>query len=149
MCLTEEGLEKIQEYQTEKSDGRPSAICVSEELLKERVSLIGDGFVFVRVVIDRESGTLFQDPVVESRGWVEPEDRETWTKEVSKAVVSAVQTSLEGGEKFESDKSSSAWATGQLVSERTGRRPSDSSSRRALNPKDPILSLLSGNFSLL
>ena len=98
--------------------------CVSEELLKERVSLIGDGFVFVRVVIDRESGTLFQDPVVESRGWVEPEDRETWTKEVSKAVVSAVQTSLAGGERDLSQISRQVRrATGQLVSERTGRRP--------------------------
>jgi len=124
VCLTEEGLEKIQRVSDRKVMVDHQGECVSEELLKERVSLIGDGFVFVRVVIDRESGTLFQDPVVESRGWVEPEDRETWTKEVSKAVVSAVQTSLDGGERDLSQISRQVRrATGQLVSERTGRRP--------------------------
>ena len=124
VCLTEEGLEKIQRVSDRKVMVDHQGECVSEELLKERVSLIGDGFVFVRVVIDRESGTLFQDPVVESRGWVEPEDRETWTKEVSKAVVSAVQTSLAGGERDLSQISRQVRrATGQLVSERTGRRP--------------------------
>jgi len=124
VCLTEEGLEKIQRVSDRKVMVDHQGECVSEELLKERVSLIGDGFVFVRVVIDRESGTLFQDPVVESRGWVEPEDRETWAKEVSKAVVSAVQTSLEGGERDLSQISRQVRrATGQLVSERTGRRP--------------------------
>lgn len=124
VCLTEEGLEKIQRVSDRKVMVDHQGECVSEELLKERVSLIGDGFVFVRVVIDRESGTLFQDPVVESRGWVEPEDRETWTKEVSKAVVSAVQASLDGGERDLSQISRQVRrATGQLVSERTGRRP--------------------------
>ena len=122
--LTEEGLEKTQKVSDPKVMVDHQGECVSEELLKERVSLIGDGFVFVRVVIDRESGTLFQDPVVESRGWVEPEDRETWTKEVSKAVVSAVQASLDGGERDLSQISRQVRrATGQLVSERTGRRP--------------------------
>lgn len=124
VCLTEEGLEKIQRVSDRKVMVDHQGECVSEELLKERVSLIGDGFVFVRVVIDRESGTLFQDPVVESRGWVEPEDRETWTKEISKAVVSAVQASLEDGERDLSQISRQVRrATGQLVSERTGRRP--------------------------
>ena len=124
VCLTEEGLEKIQRVSDRKVMVDHQGECVSEELLKERVSLIGDGFVFVRVVIDRESGTLFQDPVVESRGWVEPEDRETWTKEVSKAVVSAVQASLDDGERDLSQISRQVRrATGQLVSERTGRRP--------------------------
>ena len=124
VCLTEEGLEKIQRVSDRKVMVDHQGECVSEELLKERVSLIGDGFVFVRVVIDRESGTLFQDPVVESRGWVEPEDRETWAKEVSKAVVSAVQASLEDGERDLSQISRQVRrATGQLVSERTGRRP--------------------------
>ena len=51
VCLTEEGLEKIQRVSDRKVMVDHQGECVSEELLKERVSLIGDGFVFVRVVV--------------------------------------------------------------------------------------------------
>ena len=50
--------------------------------------------------------------------------KKTWTKEVSKAVVLAVQTALDDGERDSSQISRQVRrATGQLVSERTGRRP--------------------------
>ena len=52
--------------------GRP----VSDDLLEERRAMSGEGFVFVRVLVDARKGRLVEPPVVESRGWVEPDDRE-------------------------------------------------------------------------
>tara|TARA_E500000331_G_scaffold358054_1_gene422444 strand:- start:1025 stop:2680 length:1656 start_codon:yes stop_codon:yes gene_type:complete len=124
VLLTDHGLEKI-----ERVSGREIMIDeqgspVSEELLQERQNLSGEGFVLIRVVIDKEIGILLEEPLVESRGWVDPSQREEWANEVSQTVASAVEGLLAEGERDLNQISrQTRRATGQLVSERTGRRP--------------------------
>lgn len=97
---------------------------VSEELLQERQNLSGEGFVLIRVIIDKETGILLEEPLVESRGWVDPSQREEWAKEVSQTVTNAVEGLLAEGERdLDQISRQTRRATGQLVSERTGRRP--------------------------
>jgi len=124
ILLTDNGLEKI-----ERVSGREIMIDeqgspVSEELLQERQNLSGEGFVLIRVVIDKETGVLLEEPLVESRGWVDPSQREEWANEVSQTVASAVEGLLAEGERDLNQISrQTRRATGQLVSERTRRRP--------------------------
>ena len=124
VLLTDSGLKKI-----ERVSGREIMIDehgarVSEELLHERQKLSGEGFILIRVVIDKEAGVLLEEPLVESRGWVEPSSREEWMTEVSQSVANAVRGVLAEGERDLNQISRQARrATGQLVSERTGRRP--------------------------
>ena len=124
ILLTDYGLEKV-----ERVSGREIMIDeqgspVSEELLQERQNLSGEGFVLIRVVIDKEIGILLEEPLVESRGWVDLSQREEWANEISQTVANAVEVLLAEGERDPHQISRrTRRATGQLVSERTGRRP--------------------------
>tara|TARA_B110000014_G_scaffold14070_1_gene9438 strand:- start:5164 stop:6819 length:1656 start_codon:yes stop_codon:yes gene_type:complete len=124
ILLTDYGLEKV-----ERVSGREIMIDeqgspVSEELLQERQNLSGEGFVLIRVVIDKETGVLLEEPLVESRGWVDLSQREEWANEISQTVANAVEVLLAEGERDPHQISRrTRRATGQLVSERTGRRP--------------------------
>jgi len=100
--------------------GRP----VSEDLLDERRAMSGEGFVFVRVVVDGRKGRLDGRPVVESRGWVEPDERGDWHAEVADEVSGALEGPLSDGERGEAELARvTRRATGRLVARRTGRRP--------------------------
>jgi len=100
--------------------GRP----VSEDLLDERRAVSGEGFVLVRVVVDGRKGRLDGRPVVESRGWVEPGERDDWHAEVADEVAGALEGPVSDGERGEAELARLARrATGRLVSRRTGRRP--------------------------
>lgn len=124
IILTDYGLEKA-----ERISGREIMIdeqgsTVSEELLQERQNLSGEGFVLIRVVIDKEIGILLEEPLVESRGWVDLSQREEWANEISQTVANAVEVLLAEGERdLHQISRRTRRATGQLVSERTGRRP--------------------------
>ena len=124
ILLTDYGLEKV-----ERVSGREVLIDeqgspVGEELLQERQNLSGEGFILIRLVVDKEIGILLEEPLVESRGWVDPSQREEWANEISQTVANAVEVLLAEGERDPHQISRrTRRATGQLVSERTGRRP--------------------------
>ena len=100
--------------------GRP----VSEDLLEERRAVSGEGFVFVRVVVNGRKGRLDGRPVVASRGWVEPDERDAWHAEVADEVAEVLEGPLSDGERGEDELARlTRRATGRLVSRRTGRRP--------------------------
>jgi len=124
VLLTDSGLKKIERVSGKEIMIDEQGSRVSEELLQERQKLSGEGFILIRVIVDEEAGVLLEEPVVESRGWVEPSNREEWMTEVSQSVTNAVEAVLAKGERDLSKISRQARrATGQLVSERTGRRP--------------------------
>ena len=124
ILLTDNGLEKIERVSGREIMIDEQGAPVSEELLQERQNLSGEGFVLIRVVIDKETGILLEEPLVESRGWVDPSQREEWVNEVSQTVASALEGLLAEGERDLNQISrQTRRATGQFVSERTGRRP--------------------------
>ena len=84
----------------------------------------GEGFVFVRVVVDKRGGCLDGRPIVESRGWMEPDERDAWHVEVADEVAQALAGVVADGECSEAELARlTRRATGRLVSRRTGRRP--------------------------
>ena len=100
--------------------GRP----VSDDLVEERRGLSGEGFVVVRVVVDGRKGRLAEPPFVETRGWVDPSERDEWCTAVSEVVAKALSSAVADGERDTKELSRLARrATGRLVSKRTGRRP--------------------------
>jgi len=108
------------EYVMVDESGRP----VSEELVAERRTMEGEGFVLVRVVVDVRKGRMVGRPFVETRGWVEPDERDTWCAEVAEAVAAAVADALDDDEHDPDQlRRRVRRATGQLVAKRTGRRP--------------------------
>jgi len=124
ILLTDHGLEKAERVSGKEIMIDKQGSPVSEELLQERQNLSGEGFVLIRVIIDKETGILLEEPLVESRGWVDPSRREEWAKEVSQTVTNAVEGLLAEGERdLDQISRQTRRATGQLVSERTGRRP--------------------------
>ena len=122
--LTDDGLELAgrvsDEYVMVDERGRP----VGEDLVEERRSLSGEGFVLVRVVVDLGRGRLAEPPLVESRGWVDATERDRWGADVAGAVREAVEAALaEGVHDAEELTRRTRRATGKLVSSGTGRRP--------------------------
>ena len=124
IILTDYGLEKAERISGKEIMIDEQGSPVSEELLQERENLSGEGFVLIRVVIDKEIGILLEEPLVESRGWVDPSQREEWANEIFQTVANAVEVLLAEGERdLHQISRRTRRATGQLVSERTGRRP--------------------------
>ena len=100
--------------------GRP----VSVDLLEERRTISGEGFVLIRVLVDGRKGRLAEPPMVESRGWVEPAVREDWHGQVVSEVTEALAGPLADGNRDAHELSRlTRRATGQLVSRKTGRKP--------------------------
>ncbi|SVD32185.1 uncharacterized protein METZ01_LOCUS385039, partial [marine metagenome] len=100
--------------------GRP----VSDHLLEERRAMSGEGFVFVRVLVDGRRGRLAEPPVVDSRGWVEPGDRGDWHGRVATEVAEALAGPLADGTRDTKELGRlTRRATGRLVSRQTGRKP--------------------------
>jgi ribonuclease J len=123
--LTDHGLEPVgrvsDEYVMVDERGR----TLGEDLVDERRALSGEGFVLVRVVVDGKRGRLAEPPFIESRGWVDADERGKWHAEVEAAVRDVVEAALDDGERDPAELARRARrATGKLVSSRTGRRPS-------------------------
>ena len=97
---------------------------VSEGLVEERRALAEEGFVVVRVVVDGKRGRLAEQPFVETRGWIEPDEREDWCVAVADEVVRVLAPVLVDGERGVPELARLVRrATGRLVNARTGRRP--------------------------
>jgi mRNA degradation ribonuclease J1/J2 len=61
---------------------------------------------------------------VETRGWVDPSERDEWCTAVSEVVAKALSSAVADGERDTKELGRLARrATGRLVSKRTGRRP--------------------------
>ncbi len=97
---------------------------VSERLVEERRALAEEGFVVVRVIVDGKRGRLAEQPFVETRGWIEPDEREDWCEAVADEVVRVLAPVLVDGERGVPELARLVRrATGRLVNARTGRRP--------------------------
>jgi len=97
---------------------------VSERLVEERRALAEEGFVVVRVIVDGKRGRLAEQPFVETRGWIEPDEREDWCEAVADEVVRVLAPVLVDGERGVRELARLVRrATGRLVNARTGRRP--------------------------
>ncbi len=123
--LTDHGLEPVGRVSDEYVMVDERGQVLGEALVEERRALSGEGFVLIRVVVDGRRGRLAEPPFVESRGWVDADEREKWHAEVEVAVRDAVEAALADGESDPVELARrSRRATGKLVSSRTGRRPS-------------------------
>jgi len=101
-----------------------AGVPVSEGLVEERRALAEEGFVVVRVVVDGKRGRLAEQPFVETRGWIEPDEREDWCVTVADEVVRVLAPVLVDGERGVPELARLVRrATGRLVNARTGRRP--------------------------
>ena len=124
VSLTDDGLVHAGRVSDEYVMVDESGRRVSEDLVEERRAMSGEGFVFIRVVVDGRKGRLVGEPVVESRGWVEPAERQDWHDEVASAVADSVRSAVDDGQMDPKELARQVRrATGRLVSRRTGRRP--------------------------
>ena len=101
-----------------------SGRMISDDLLEERRAMSGEGFVFVRVMVDSRKGQLAEPVVVESRGWVEPDSRDNWHERVADEVAKALAGPLADGNRDAHElRRLTRRATGRLVARGTGRKP--------------------------
>ena len=71
---------------------------VSNDLVKERISLGVEGFVLVRVVIDKKRRKLLEGPFATTLGWVETEDKEEFLNGMIEEVIKVLDDALANGE---------------------------------------------------
>ena len=97
---------------------------VSKDLVKERLSLGGEGFILVRVVIDKNKRKLLERPFATTLGWVEIEDKDEYLNEVIQEVVKVLDVAIAEGEFDQKELTRLVRrATGKFVDLTTGRRP--------------------------
>lgn len=97
---------------------------VSKDLVKERVSLGGEGFILVRVVIDKNKRKLLERPFATTLGWVEIEDKDEYLNEVIQEVEKVLDVAIAEGEFDQKELTRLVRrATGKFVDLTTGRRP--------------------------
>jgi ribonuclease J len=97
---------------------------VSKDLVKERVSLGGEGFILVRVIIDKKGRRLLERPFAATVGWIEAEDKEKWLNEIIEEVIKVLDSALVDGECDQKELTRLVRrATGKFVDLKTGRRP--------------------------
>jgi len=97
---------------------------VSKDLVKERISLGGEGFILVRVLIDKKRRKLLEDPFATTLGWVETGDEEKYLNGIIEEVVKVLNDALTNGEFDQKELTRLVRrATGKFVDLKTGRRP--------------------------
>ena len=97
---------------------------VSNDLVKERISLGVEGFVLVRVVIDKKRRKLLQGPFATTLGWVETEDKEEFLNGMIEEVIKVLDDALANGEFDQKELTRLVRrAIGKFVDLKTGRRP--------------------------
>ena len=87
VCLDEHGLHLEGRVSDEYLMVDVRGAEVSKELVKERISLGGEGFILVKVVIDGKRRKLLERPFAMTLGWVEAEDKEESLNEIIEEVV--------------------------------------------------------------
>ena len=97
---------------------------VSSELVKQRISLGGEGFVLIRARVDKKAKRLLELPFVETLGWIELEDKAETVDEIIDEVGNVLDVALKDGVFDQNELIRLVRrAVGKLVDLKTGRRP--------------------------
>ena len=97
---------------------------VSNGLVKERISLGGEGFILLRVVVDEKGKRLLERPFAATFGWVEAEDKEEWLNEIIEEVIKVMDIALVENKVDQKELTRLVRRTaGKYVDLKTGRRP--------------------------
>lgn len=98
---------------------------LGDTVLGDRFSLGDNGFVSVSVVVDRRTNRLAADPVVSSKGWLEPPVDEAYHKALAAAVLVSVEELLDSTVPAPTGEIErvARRTVGKLVADRTKRRP--------------------------
>lgn len=124
VCLDEHGLHLEGRVSGEYLMVDVRGAEVSKDLVKERISLGGEGFILVRVLIDKKRRKLLEDPFVTTLGWVETGDEEKYLNGIIEEVVKVLNDALTNGEFDQKELTRLVRrATGKFVDLKTGRRP--------------------------
>ena len=124
VCLDEHGLHLEGSVSGEYLMVDVRGAEVSKDLVKERISLGGEGFILVRVLIDKKRRKLLEDPFVTTLGWVETGDEEKYLNGIIEEVVKVLDDALTNGEFDQKELTRLVRrATGKFVDLKTGRRP--------------------------
>ncbi len=124
VCLDEHGLHLEGSVSGEYLMVDVRGAEVSNDLVKERISLGGEGFILVRVLIDKKRRKLLEDPFVTTLGWVETGDEEKYLNGIIEEVVKVLNDALTNGEFDQKELTRLVRrATGKFVDLKTGRRP--------------------------
>ncbi len=96
---------------------------LGSSVLKDRRKL-KSGVVTITVCIDLDLGEIIGDPLVTSRGWVEPPASYDQEQAVAKAVAETLSDALiDGEDDLDAFERLTRRAAGSTISERTRRRP--------------------------
>ena len=124
VCLDEHGLHLEGSVSGEYLMVDVRGAEVSKDLVKERISLGGEGFILVRVLIDKKRRKLLEDPFVTTLGWVETGDEEKYLNGIIEEVVKVLNDALTNGEFDQKELTRLVRrTTGKFVDLKTGRRP--------------------------
>ena len=124
VCLDEHGLHLEGSVSGEYLMVDVRGAEVSNDLVKERISLGGEGFILVRVLIDKKRRKLLEDPFATTLGWVETGDEEKYLNGIIEEVVKVLNDALTNGEFDQKELTRLVRrATGKFVDLKTGRRP--------------------------
>ena len=124
VCLDEHGLHLEGRVSGEYLMVDVRGAEVSTDLVKERTSLGVEGFILVRVLIDKKKRKLLGHPFVTSLGWVETEDEEGFLNGIIEEVIKVLDDALTNGEFDQKELTRLVRrATGKFVDLKTGRRP--------------------------
>ena len=124
VCLDEEGIHVAGRVSDTHVMVDVSGAVVSEALIKERKSIGEEGFVLVRVVINKAGQKVLGSPFVETLGWVESQEKPGLIKKISSEVHEAISDALVHGEIDQKKLVRIVRrTTGSFVDSRTGRRP--------------------------
>ncbi len=124
VCLDENGIQVEGRVSDAYLMVDARGVEVSSALVDQRISLGFEGFVLVRLSIDKNKKKLSEDPFVETFGWIESEDKVGWVEEIIDEVKEVIANALKDGLCDQKELTRLVRRTvGKLVDLETGRRP--------------------------
>ena len=124
VCLDEYGLHIEERVSDEYLMVDTRGVEVSKELLKERISLSGEGFILVRVIVEEKKRRLLERPFAATFGWIEAGDVDEHLNEIIEEIIIVLNGALAEGEFDKKELTRLVRRTmGKFVDIKTGRRP--------------------------
>ena len=124
VCLDEYGLHLEERVSDEYLMVDTRGVEVSKELLKERISLSGEGFILVRVIVEEKKRRLLERPFAATFGWIEAGDVDDRLNEIIEEIIIVLNGALAEGEFDKKELTRLVRRTmGKFVDIKTGRRP--------------------------
>lgn len=124
VCLDEYGLHLEERVSDEYLMVDTRGVEVSKELLKERISLSGEGFILVRVIVEEKKRRLLERPFAATFGWIEAGDVDDHLNEIIEEIIIVLNGALAEGEFDKKELTRLVRRTmGKFVDIKTGRRP--------------------------